>query len=837
MKKCELSVGGMTCSACAVHVEDAVKKIKGVRSVQVNLLTRSAKITYDEAQTETAAFAEAVKKAGYVPGTVSADGKKTPVSEAAADNDRAARNRLTASAAFALPLFLLAMAPMTGVPLPGIREPAGIFAYAFTQFLLLIPILFLNRSYFSAGFKTLLRGRPVMDSLIAVGAGAAVLSGVAALYGIGYGLGTGEAEIVHRFSMRLYFESAGMILTLVSLGKYLEKRAQRKTSSVIEKLINLAPKTVILLRGGKEETVAAENAAAGDLILLRPGDTAAVDGTVEEGYSSVDESALTGESLPSEKKPGDTVMAGSVNLGGVLKIRVTQAGNGTALARIIALVEEASGSKAPIARLADKISRIFVPAVMAIAFAAFLLSFFAEGSGFETAFSRAVAVLVISCPCALGLATPTAIMVGIGKGAELGILIRNGEILERAGKIDTLLLDKTGTLTQGHPSVTEARPAAGISAAELAAYAAAAESGSAHPLAEAVAAYAAAYAADLRPETLTVSDSRAVPGRGVRCTVGGKEVTAGNSAFMNENGVAVPETDIPVGAQTPLFFAVGKKYIGALWTEDRLKDDSAAAVAALKRMKIEPVMLTGDRPQAAQAVAEAVGIARFKGGLLPQDKAAEAEKLQAEGRVVGMAGDGINDAPVLARADISIALEGGSDIAVEAADIILMKNRLSDAVTAIRLSRKTMLNIKENLFWAFFYNCLGIPAAAGLLEILFGIPLSPMFAAAAMSLSSVCVVANALRLKRFKPQEISPPQTRSVSKGDKNMETKILKIEGMMCDHCRSHVESALNAIDGVKASVSLQKAEAECRLEKPVADEVLTKAVTDAGYKAVPLS
>ena len=622
--------------------------------------------------------------------------------------------------------------------------------------------------------------------------------------------------------MRLYFESAGMILTLVSLGKYLEKRAQRKTSSVIEKLINLAPKTVILLRGGKEETVAAENAAAGDLILLRPGDTAAVDGTVEEGYSSVDESALTGESLPSEKKPGDTVMAGSVNLGGVLKIRVTQAGNGTALARIIALVEEASGSKAPIARLADKISRIFVP-----------LSFFVGGSGFETAFSRAIAVLVISCPCALGLATPTAIMVGIGKGAELGILIRNGEILERAGKIDTLLLDKTGTLTQGHPSVTEARPAAGISAAELAAYAAAAESGSAHPLAEAV----AAYAADLRPETLTVSDSRAVPGRGVRCTVGGKEVTAGNSAFMNENGVAVPETDIPVGAQTPLFFAVGKKYIGALWTEDRLKDDSAAAVAALKRMKIEPVMLTGDRPQAAQAVAEAVGIARFKGGLLPQDKAAEAEKLQAEGRVVGMAGDGINDAPVLARADISIALEGGSDIAVEAADIILMKNRLSDAVTAIRLSRKTMLNIKENLFWAFFYNCLGIPAAAGLLEILFGIPLSPMFAAAAMSLSSVCVVANALRLKRFKPQEISPPQTRSVSKGDKNMETKILKIEGMMCDHCRSHVESALNAIDGVKASVSLQKAEAECRLEKPVADEVLTKAVTDAGYKAVSIS
>lgn len=833
MKKCELSVDGMTCSACAVHVEDAVKKVKGVRSVQVNLLTRKAKITYDETQTETAAFSEAVKKAGYVPGTVSTGGKKAPVSEAAADSDSTARNRLIASVVFAVPLFLLAMIPMLGVPLPGIHKPTGIFAYAFTQFLLLLPILFLNRSYFIAGFRTLLHGTPVMDSLIAVGAGAAVLSGVAALYGIGYGLGIGDTEIVHRFSMRLYFESAGMILTLVSLGKYLEKRAQRKTSSVIEKLVNLAPKTVILLRDGKEETVAAENAAVGDLILLRPGDTAAVDGTVAEGYSSVDESALTGESLPAEKKAGDTVMAGSVNLGGVLKIRTTQAGNETALARIIALVEEASGSKAPIARLADKISRVFVPVVMAIALAAFLLSFFVGGSGFETAFSRAIAVLVISCPCALGLATPTAIMVGIGKGAELGILIRNGEILERAGKIDTLLLDKTGTLTQGHPSVTEARPAAGVSAADLAAYAAAVESGSAHPLAEAV----AAYAADLQPKALKVSDSQTIPGRGVKCIADGKEVTAGNSAFMNENGITVPETDLPTGAQTPLFFAVEKKYIGALWTEDQPKNDSASAVAELKRMKITPIMLTGDRPQAAQAVAEAVGIDRFKGGLLPQDKAAEAEKLQSEGHIIGMAGDGINDAPVLARADISIALEGGSDIAVEAADIILMKNRLSDAVTAIRLSRKTMLNIKENLFWALFYNCLGIPAAAGLLEVLFGIPLSPMFAAAAMSLSSICVVGNALRLKRFKPHGILPEKTPAVSKGDENMETKILKIEGMMCDHCRSHVESALNAIDGIKASVNLQNAEAECRIEKPVADDVLTKAVTDAGYKVVSIS
>lgn len=843
MKKCEIGIEGMTCSACAVHVEDAVKKIAGVDSVQVNLLTHKAKIVYDEKRTGEESFRDAVRKAGYRPVPPSgAAGRGTgPLPEKAAASDREARLRTILSAVFLIPLFLLEMGPMAAhrfAPGSAVAAFHGTLLSALTQFLLLIPILFLNRSYFTGGFKTLLRGKPIMDSLIAVGAGAAVAYSLFALYRLGYGLETGNHALAAQYGTHLYFESAGMILTLVSLGKYLESRARRRTSSVIEKLIDLSPRTVTVIRNGREETIPADALSKDDLFLIKAGETAAADGTVIEGRSAMDESALTGESIPVEKGPNDSVLAGSVNRWGVLKVRATRVGKDNTLSRIISLVEEASASKAPIARLADRISRVFVPVVMTIALLSFAAALF-FGLGFETALGRAIAVLVISCPCALGLATPTAVTVGIGRGAELGILIRNGEALEKAGRIDFLLLDKTGTLTEGRPSVTSVRPAPGVTDEELVTAAAAVEVSSSHPLSEAV----TAYADSLNLVYPTAENLQTIPGRGIRGTVSGKTVYAGNAAFLADNGIAVPAGagTVAAGGETPLFFAENGRFLGTLAVLDRPKSDSAAAVAGLKKMGIVPVMLTGDRPETAAAVGAGLGIETVLAGLLPQDKEAEIRRLQAEGYRVGMTGDGINDSPALARADIGIAPAGGSGIAIETAEIILMNNRLSDAVTALRLSRKVMRNIRENLFWALFYNCLGIPAASGLLDALFGIPLRPEFAAAAMSLSSICVVGNALRLKRFRSR-FSEESDKDISNQKENrggfpMKTVELKIEGMMCNHCRSHVESALNAVEGVSASVDLQTATATCRIKETVAVADLKKAVSDAGYAVTDLT
>ena len=843
MKKCEINIEGMTCSACAVHVEDAVKKVAGVDSVQVNLLTHKAKIVYDEKRTGEESFRDAVRKAGYRPVPPSgAAGRGTgPLPEKAAASDREARLRTILSAVFLIPLFLLEMGPMAAhrfAPGSAVAAFHDTLLSALTQFLLLIPILFLNRSYFTGGFKTLLRGKPIMDSLIAVGAGAAVAYSLFALYRLGYGLETGNHALAAQYGTHLYFESAGMILTLVSLGKYLESRARRRTSSVIEKLIDLSPRTVTVIRNGREETIPADALPKDDLFLIKAGETAAADGTVIEGRSAMDESALTGESIPVEKGPNDSVLAGSVNRWGVLKVRATRVGKDNTLSRIISLVEEASASKAPIARLADRISRVFVPVVMTIALLSFAAALF-FGLGFETALGRAIAVLVISCPCALGLATPTAVTVGIGRGAELGILIRNGEALEKAGRIDFLLLDKTGTLTEGRPSVTSVRPAPGVTDEELVTAAAAVEVSSSHPLSEAV----TAYADSLNLVYPTAENLQTIPGRGIRGTVSGKTVYAGNAAFLADNGIAVPAGagTVAAGGETPLFFAENGRFLGTLAVLDRPKSDSAAAVAGLKKMGIVPVMLTGDRQETAAAVGAGLGIETVLAGLLPQDKEAEIRRLQAEGYRVGMTGDGINDSPALARADIGIAPAGGSGIAIETAEIILMNNRLSDAVTALRLSRKVMRNIRENLFWALFYNCLGIPAASGLLDALFGIPLRPEFAAAAMSLSSICVVGNALRLKRFRSR-FSEESDKDISnqkenKGGFPMKTVELKIEGMMCNHCRSHVESALNAVEGVSASVDLQTATATCRIKETVAVTDLKKAVSDAGYAVTDLT
>lgn len=835
MKKCEINIEGMTCSACAVHVEDAVKKLEGVDSVRVSLLTNKAQIVYDETRTNEHHFCDAVKKAGYRPITPSeaaAGGTGLPSGKSASDSDRETRMRLILSAVFLVPLFLLDMGLMAAhrfAPGSAVAAFHGTLLSALTQFLLLIPILFLNRSYFTGGFKTLFRGKPIMDSLIAVGAGAAVAYSLFALYRLGYGLETGNQTLVKQYGTHLYFESAGMILTLVSLGKYLESRARRRTSSVIEKLIDLSPRSVTVIRNGREETIPTDSLLKDEIFLIKAGETAAADGTVIEGSSAMDESALTGESIPVEKNPDDSVLAGSVNRWGLLKVRATRVGKENTLARIISLVEEASASKAPIARLADRISRVFVPVVMTIALVTFAAALF-FGLGFETALGRAIAVLVISCPCALGLATPTAVTVGIGRGAELGILIRNGEALEKAGRIDFLLLDKTGTLTEGRPSVTAVRPSPGVTKDELIKTAAALEAGSSHPLADAVTAYAAALNINYPP----AGNLQTVPGRGICGTVSGKTVYAGNASFLTENGITVPAGagDAVSGGETPLFFAENGRFLGTLSVIDRPKPDSAEAVAGLKEMGITPVMLTGDRAETAAAVGALVGIETVRADLLPQDKEAEIRRLQNEGHSVGMTGDGINDSPALARADIGIAPANGSDIAIETAEIILMNNCLSDAVTALRLSRKVMHNIKENLFWALFYNCLGIPAASGLLEALFGIPLRPEFAAAAMSLSSICVVGNALRLKRFRSRFSRDAIIgKNKNQGGFPMKTVELKIEGMMCSHCRTHVESALNAVEGVSATVDLQTAKATCRIENNTAVDVLKKAVTGAGY------
>jgi len=843
MRKEQFDITGMTCSACSSRVEGCVVKLPGVKDVSVNLLKNSMVVSYDEAQLSTAGIVEAVENTGYGAIPKSDPQQKTEskreVNTAQAEY-KAMQQRLFLSALFTIPLFYISMGHMMNWPLPGwLLGMENALSFAFTQFLLLLPVLVINSKYFKVGFRSLLKGSPNMDSLIAIGSGAAAVYGIYAIYKIGIGMGHGDMEMVHTFMMDLYFESAGMILTLITLGKTLEARAKGKTSDAITKLMNLAPKVATVERDGQAFQIPVEDVQLGDILIVKAGESIPVDGIVVEGNSSVDESALTGESIPVEKHIGDKVIGATINKSGFLRMQAAKVGDDTTLAQIIRLVDEATSSKAPIAKLADKVSGVFVPIVIAIA-AVSTIAWLLAGYGLEFALSIGISVLVISCPCALGLATPTAIMVGTGKGAVNGILIKSAEALETAHSIDTVVLDKTGTITQGRPVVTDVLLGGEIPREELLQVAASLERLSEHPLADAI----VAEAEKTGYPALSVSDFRQIPGQGITGTMYGDLILAGNRRLMEAHNISggalmAQGEELASDGKTPLYFAKEGKLLGVIAVADVVKPTSARAVAELSGMGIEVVMLTGDNAKTAEAIRRQVGVDRVVAEVFPQDKEQEIRRLQSEGKKVAMVGDGINDAPALARADVGIAIGAGTDIAMESADIVLMKSDLLDVVTAIQLSKATIRNIKQNLFWAFIYNIIGIPVAAGLFFIPFALKLNPMIGAFAMSFSSVFVVTNALRLRWFKPkhtvQNNSAAETASVQaekKGEIPMD-KILKIEGMMCNHCVMHVQKALAAVPGVaEVTVSLEEQNAKLKLNRNVSDDVFRTVIEDAGYR-----
>ena len=944
----------MSCSACSSHVEKAVNKLENVEKASVNLLTETMDVTYDETKITSAEIIDAVVKAGYGASVMTegsaagaggqstsgnagsigrsvADGKQELQQKLDADA-RAMKWRLGISIGFLIPLMYVSMHHMLkewfGMPVPAfivntMHGNANAMNFALTQFLLLLPILYVNRKFFSVGFKTLAHRSPNMDSLIALGSGAALVYGIFAMYRISYGLGYGDMAVVEHYSHDLYFESSGTILTLITVGKYLESRSKGKTSEAITKLMNLAPKVAILVTGdGQEKEVPTESLQKGDVFLVKPGSLVPVDGIVLEGNSSVDEAAITGESVPVEKQAGDHVVSATVNKAGFLKCRADRVGDDTTLAQIIRLVEEASASKAPIAQLADKVAGVFVPTVMTISLIT-LVVWLLNGATAEFAISTAIAVLVISCPCALGLATPVAIMVGTGVGAGNGILIKTGEALQQAKKIDTVVLDKTGTITSGKLKVEEVGGyQSDFPADAMMQIAAALEKKSEHPLAEAVVEWVEQFGLAI-PE---IVDFKATFGRGVEGALAaeflavetakndgptaafyagklsngsntsgngtrkapptgntvpdtgsvfpaGTKFYVGNLAFLQEKNIILPQgaaeglNRMADEGMTPLLVAQEGRFLGIIGVSDTVKSTSYEAINAWEKMGVRVIMLTGDNRRTAEAVRQKLGISEVVAEVLPQDKEKKVSELKAQGHKVAMIGDGINDAPALAAADVGMAIGAGTDVAMESADIILMKNDLRDAVTAMKLSRAVIRNIKENLFWAFFYNCIGIPLAAGVLYPAFQIRLNPMFGAAAMSLSSIFVVGNALRLRGFKsgftplkkgtpevthkeikithataeeeqcilktPAKQNNRQDVKQEKERTNTMTKVISIEGMMCNHCTGTVQKALEAVEGVKVvTMSLEQKNATVELASDVADDVLTKAVVDAGYE-----
>lgn len=873
-------VTGMTCSACSSHVEKSVGKLTGVENVSVNLLTNSMQVEFDENKLDTAGIIKAVEDAGYgaaVKDEHAKSGTKTSGQSGSQENNglsaveqnvKNMKKRLIVSLIFWIPLMYVSMGHMIyqwlNIPMPPftmnfLHGNENAITYAFTQFLLLLPILIANQKYFKNGFKTLWHRSPNMDSLIAIGAGAAILYGIFAIYRIGYAMGHGDMAVVHQYAHDLYFESAGTILTLITIGKYLETKSKGKTSEAITKLLNLAPKTVTVVRDGVEQVVDAADVEKGEIFLVKPGESVAVDGIVLEGKSSFDESAITGESIPVPKQEGDTIVSASMNKSGLIRAKATKVGEDTTIAQIIRLVEEASSSKAPIAKMADKIAGVFVPTVITIALITGII-WLISGATFEFAMSTAIAVLVISCPCALGLATPVAIMVGTGKGAENGILIKSGDALETAHQIDTVVLDKTGTITQGKPVVTDIICAAGKNAdkTQLLQIAGSLEKGSEHPLAEAIVNYCVTNNISLEK----VTDFNALFGKGIEGTVSGTHYFAGNEKMMEEKGISLSTEQknqiqaLAKQGRTPLLFADEKQFLGIVAVADVVKPTSKEAVQKFRDYGIHVIMLTGDNEVTAQAIKEQVGIDEVIAGVLPTQKEEKISALKQAGHKVAMIGDGVNDAPALASADVGIAIGAGTDVAIESADIVLMKNDLLDAVGAVKLSKAVIRNIKENLFWAFFYNSIGIPLAAGVLYPLFQIKLNPMFGAAAMSLSSVCVVSNALRLRWVKLHDAKKTQSEphqdvaastiadinqhnaldnnikstNNDKGESAMTTTI-SIEGMMCAHCQAHVEKALKEVAGVtEVTVSLENKNAVVTGDASV--EALKQAVVDAGYE-----
>ena len=876
MKKETYDITGMSCAACSARIEKGISGMEGMQQCSVNLLKNSMTVSYDEAELDSGKIIHQVEDIGYGASLHQTQGSKTTgasgrgkngATDAAAAAAKQMKQRLIVSLVFTIPLFYISMGHMAGWPLPpwllGARNH---MIFAFTQFLLVLPVLIAGGHYFKNGLKNLWHRSPNMDSLIALGSGAAFVYGIYSIYKIAWGFSIEDMDMVETFGMNLYFESSAMILTLITLGKFMEARAKSKTSEAITKLMDLAPKTAKVLRNGQEEEISVDDVQNGDILVVRDGDTVPVDGKITEGFASVDESAITGESLPVDKQTGDPVTGGTINRTGYFQMEATAVGEHTTLSKIIQLVDDATSSKAPIAKLADKVSGVFVPVVITIALLAAILWLLA-GQSFEFALSVAISVLVISCPCALGLATPTAIMVGTGRGAAKGILIKSAEALEITHSIDTVVLDKTGTVTQGKPVVTDviALEADGKTAGEntqayteLLQLAFSLEKMSSHPLAEAIVKKAEACSAAFQE----VSDYEMIPGQGIAGTIDKARCLAGNRKLMETNRI-----DISVAAglqekladegKTPLYFAQGGKFLGVIAAADVVKPTSREAIARLQEMGMDVIMLTGDNARTAEAIKKQVGIKTVIADVLPQDKEEKVRRLQEQGHKVAMVGDGINDAPALARADVGIAIGAGTDVAIESADIVLMKSDLMDAASAVSLSRAVMRNIKQNLFWAFFYNAIGIPVAAGVLYPAFHILLNPMIGAAAMSFSSVSVVSNALRLRFFTPkwkQESGTADLQTTgnggmmeqstaaaeiadriaqndeSKGETTMK-KTIKIEGMMCQHCVKAATKALEGVAGVTAvTVSLEDKQAV--VEGTATDEALTAAIVDAGYE-----
>ena len=828
----QFAVTGMTCAACSAHVEKAVSRLSGVQSAPVNLMLGSMTVTYDEKAVAESDIIAAVKAAGYGASPAS----QTDQGQLRRDQDAALRRRkkhLIWSVVFLVPLFYLSMGHMMGLPLPQVLHMHPLLL-ACLQLALVIPILILNRNYFTVGFSRLVKLSPNMDSLVAVGAAAGLVYSLIEMGLLAAGQVSGMPD--------LYFESAGMILTLVTVGKYLEERSRGKTTGAISALLALAPESAMVRRQGQELTIPTEEIVAGDTVIVRQGGRIPVDGVITDGHAAVDESAITGESLPVEKVPGDAVTSATVTSSGYLELRATRVGGDTTLSQIIRLMEEAASSKAPISRLADRISGIFVPAVMAISLTAALLWAFVGGMDVHFCLSIAIAVLVISCPCALGLATPVAIMVGTGQAAQQGILIKSAESLELLHKVQTVVLDKTGTVTMGQPRVTDILCASGVTEEELLCVAASAEKPSEHPLAHAIVEESQARHIPLCP----VSGFRSVPGGGIQATLSGEAVLAGNAGYLTQNGVslAAMEADahrLAEDGKTPLFFAESGHLLGCIAVADVVKPDSAKAIAALRRMGRRVVLLTGDNQRTANAIARQIGVDQVIAQVLPQDKAKCVAQLQQQGQRVAMVGDGVNDAPALAQADVGLAIGAGTDIAIESADVVLMKSSLLDIPAAMDLSRAVLRNIKQNLFWAFFYNSIGIPVAAGVLYPALHLTLNPMLAAAAMSLSSVCVVSNALRLRGWKPPFFAdqpaptaplPESAVFQSQGkEENTVNKTIHIDGMMCTHCTGRVEKALNDLPGVEATVDLDSKSAAVTCTPDVSDDTLRQAVEDAGY------
>lgn len=876
MKTEKYNVTGMTCAACQANVTRCVSKLEGVADVNVSLLANQMTVSYDETKIGEDDIVQAVEKIGYGASSLerqtASPSKGGFRSEWQARQDQALngqkqmKRRLISSIVLLVPLMYIAMGGMMGLPVPwffvGMENS---LVNALAQLLLTIPVLFINRHFFQTGFKALWHRAPNMDSLVAIGSGASLVYGLFAMFRLAYGFGHGDMGLVHEYAHALYFESSAMILTLVTVGKYLEARSKSKTGDALGKLVDLAPKTAVVLRSGVEQTIPAEQVAAGDIVVIRPGEGIPVDGVVTEGHGYVDQAAITGESIPVEKGPGDSVISATINKNGTFQFRASKVGEDTTLSQIIRLVDEASNSKAPIARLADKVSGVFVPVVIAIAIVTAVVWLIA-GMGFEFALSNAISVLVISCPCALGLATPVAIMVGTGKAAEMGILIKSAESLENLHNVDTIVLDKTGTITSGHPAVTDVLPMdRSLTAEQFLGEAAAAELGSEHPLAQAVVERARRLGLSL-PKAEAFE---AVAGRGIHARVQGREYLAGNLAFLEENHLptAAEERSAARAAadqlaqegKTPLLFLRDGKLLGVIAVADTIRETSRAAIRRFNEMGLHVVMLTGDNKVTAEAIRRELGIEQAISDVLPTQKEAHIRALQEEGHKVAMVGDGINDAPALTRADIGIAIGAGTDIAIESADVVLMKDSLDDVAAAIDLSRAVVRNIHMNLFWAFFYNVLGIPLAAGVLYPAFQLRLSPMIGSAAMSLSSVCVVTNALRLRFFKRKgalvaeksapvleashiDIANPaapveevsQEPENEKGSSEMK-KVLIVDGMMCAHCQAHVQKALAAVEGVtEAVVDLESQKATVTLAQDVADQALMDAVTEAGYTPV---